>query len=113
MPRPRKQLSPPRSAVSRSRPVKAVTPRSSRPSSAVMPRAAGTRILVIGNRSAQRTRLAQTVSPELDRNLHRIHIGGLRGKYIGETEKNLGRLFDDAEASGGILFFDEADALFG
>ena len=34
-------------------------------------------------------------------------------KYIGETEKNLGRLFEAAEAGGAVLFFDEADALFG
>src|SRR2546422_1504473 len=34
-------------------------------------------------------------------------------KYIGETEKNLAQLFDEAQASGALLFFDEADALFG
>src|SRR5208337_1976695 len=40
-------------------------------------------------------------------------LSGAPGKYIGETEKNLHRIFDEAQASNAILFFDEADALFG
>ena len=45
--------------------------------------------------------------------LYRIDLSNVVSKYIGETEKNLRRVFDAAEQGGGILFFDEADALFG
>jgi len=45
--------------------------------------------------------------------LYRIDLSSVVSKYIGETEKNLRRLFDAAESGGVILFFDEADALFG
>jgi len=45
--------------------------------------------------------------------LFRVDLGTVVSKYIGETEKNLSALFDLAERSGWILFFDEADALFG
>ena len=75
--------------------------------------APGTRILVIAETSAQRGRLARNVAAELKRDLHRVDLGQLAGKYIGETEKNLRALFNSAEAKGGVLFFDEADALFG
>ena len=47
------------------------------------------------------------------REVHRVDLSLVVSKYIGETEKNLGRLFDAAEREGWILFFDEADALFG
>ncbi|NIV72278.1 MAG: AAA family ATPase, partial [Calditrichae bacterium] len=45
--------------------------------------------------------------------LYKIDISAVVSKYIGETEKNLNRIFDEAEHSNAILFFDEADALFG
>jgi SpoVK/Ycf46/Vps4 family AAA+-type ATPase len=45
--------------------------------------------------------------------LYRIDLSDVLTKYIGETEKNLDRIFDDFQGSDGILFFDEADALFG
>ncbi len=51
------------------------------------------------------------MSCELD--LYRIDLASMVSKYIGETEKNLRRVFDAAEDSGAILLFDEADALFG
>jgi len=47
------------------------------------------------------------------RQVHRVDLSLVASKYIGETEKNLSRLFDAAEREGHILFFDEADALFG
>ena len=47
------------------------------------------------------------------RNLFRVDLAKVVSKYIGETEKNLGRMFDGAERSGSVLFFDEADALLG
>ena len=50
---------------------------------------------------------------QLDLDLYRIDLSSVVSKYIGETEKNLRRVFDAAEDSGAILLFDEADALFG
>ena len=50
---------------------------------------------------------------ELGLDLYRIDLAATVSKYIGETEKNLRRVFDAAEASGAVLLFDEADALFG
>src|SRR5262249_29024919 len=45
--------------------------------------------------------------------LYRVDLSRVVSKWIGETEKHLSRLFDEAQASGAVLFFDEADALFG
>jgi SpoVK/Ycf46/Vps4 family AAA+-type ATPase len=56
---------------------------------------------------------AEVIANELHLNLYRIDLSAVVRKYIGETEKNLRRLFDAAEDGGAILFFDEADALFG
>jgi SpoVK/Ycf46/Vps4 family AAA+-type ATPase len=53
------------------------------------------------------------IANALHLNLYRIDLSAVVSKYIGETEKNLRRLFDAAEDGGAILFFDEADALFG
>jgi vesicle-fusing ATPase len=68
---------------------------------------------VIAETSAQRGRLARGVAAELKRDLHRVDLGQITSKYSGETEKNLRALFNSAEAKEGVLFFDEADALFG
>ncbi len=46
-------------------------------------------------------------------NLYRVDLAAVQSKYLGETEKELARLFDAAERSDAVLFFDEADALFG
>ena len=54
---------------------------------------------------------AQAMVQELDRGMYRVDLSAVVSKYIGETEKNLSRVFDQAE--GGLLLFDEADALFG
>jgi SpoVK/Ycf46/Vps4 family AAA+-type ATPase len=56
---------------------------------------------------------AEVIANNLRLDLHRIDLSTVVDKYIGETEKNLRRLFDAAESGGAILFFDEADALFG
>jgi SpoVK/Ycf46/Vps4 family AAA+-type ATPase len=56
---------------------------------------------------------AEVIANALRLNLYRIDLSAVVSKYIGETEKNLQRLFDSAENGGAILFFDEADALFG
>jgi SpoVK/Ycf46/Vps4 family AAA+-type ATPase len=56
---------------------------------------------------------AEVLARELRLDLYRIDLSAVVSKYIGETEKNLRRVFDAAEAGGAILLFDEADALFG
>ena len=56
---------------------------------------------------------AEVIANDLRLELYRIDLSAVVSKYIGETEKNLRRLFDAAEQGGAILFFDEADALFG
>jgi SpoVK/Ycf46/Vps4 family AAA+-type ATPase len=56
---------------------------------------------------------AEVLAHELRLDLYRIDLSQVVSKYIGETEKNLRKVFDAAEAGGAILLFDEADALFG
>jgi SpoVK/Ycf46/Vps4 family AAA+-type ATPase len=56
---------------------------------------------------------AEVMAAELGLDLYKIDLSTVISKYIGETEKNLERIFNEAEASNAILFFDEADALFG
>ncbi len=56
---------------------------------------------------------AEVVANALHLDLFRIDLSAVVSKYIGETEKNLKRIFDAAEDGGAVLLFDEADALFG
>ena len=56
---------------------------------------------------------AEVLAGELGLDLYRIDLSQVVSKYIGETEKNLRRVFDAAETGGVVLLFDEADALFG
>jgi hypothetical protein len=56
---------------------------------------------------------AQTLARDLGKNLDRVDLSVVVSKYIGETEKNLRRVFAAAKGSGAVLFFDETDALFG
>ena len=56
---------------------------------------------------------AEVIANELRLDLYKIDLSGVVSKYIGETEKNLDRIFTAAEDANAILFFDEADALFG
>ena len=60
-----------------------------------------------------RRSLPEVIANELALDLFRVDLSRVVSKYIGETEKNLRRVFDAAEESGAILLFDEADALFG
>ncbi len=69
--------------------------------------------LFAGDSGTGKTMSAEVIANELQLNLYRIDLSAVVNKYIGETEKNLRRLFDAAEDGGAILFFDEADALFG
>ncbi|MEK6336870.1 MAG: ATP-binding protein [Acidobacteriota bacterium] len=78
-----------------------------------MNRGLGISALFAGDSGTGKTMAAEVVANELRLNLYRIDLSAVVSKYIGETEKNLRRLFDAAEDGGAILFFDEADALFG
>ncbi|MCL6590427.1 MAG: ATP-binding protein [Firmicutes bacterium] len=60
-----------------------------------------------------KTMAAEIIAGELQLELYKIDLSQVASKYIGETEKNLARIFSEAETSNAILFFDEADALFG
>jgi hypothetical protein len=70
-------------------------------------------VLLAGPSGTGKTMAAQVVARELDRSLLAVDLKRVVSKYIGETEKNLDAVFARAEASGAVLFFDEADALFG
>ncbi len=78
-----------------------------------MSRGLGISALFSGDSGTGKTMAAEVIANELRLNLYRIDLSAVVSKYIGETEKNLRRLFDAAECGGAILFFDEADALFG
>jgi hypothetical protein len=78
-----------------------------------MNRGLGITALFAGDSGTGKTLAAEVLANELRLNLYRIDLSAVVSKYIGETEKNLRRLFDAAEDGGAILFFDEADALFG
>jgi hypothetical protein len=78
-----------------------------------MNRGLGINALFAGQSGTGKTMAAEVMANDLRLNLYRIDLSAVVSKYIGETEKNLRRLFDAAEDGGAILFFDEADALFG
>jgi hypothetical protein len=76
-------------------------------------RGRGVSALFTGPPGTGKTMAAEIMAGELRLDLYRIDLASVVSKYIGETEKNLKRVFDAAERGGAILFFDEADALFG
>jgi hypothetical protein len=76
-------------------------------------RGLGISALFAGPSGTGKTMAAEVLANELHLDLYRIDLSSVVSKYIGETEKNLRRVFDAAEESGAILLFDEADALFG
>ena len=78
-----------------------------------MNRGFGISALFAGESGTGKTMAAEVIANDLQLNLYRIDLSAVVSKYIGETEKNLRRVFDAAERGGAILFFDEADALFG
>ena len=78
-----------------------------------MNRGFGISALFSGESGTGKTMAAEVIANDLQLNLYRIDLSSVVSKYIGETEKNLRKLFDAAERGGAILFFDEADALFG
>ncbi|MBO3457564.1 ATP-binding protein [Aetokthonos hydrillicola Thurmond2011] len=73
----------------------------------------GISALFAGMSGTGKTMAAEVLAHQLQLDLYRIDLSSVVSKYIGETEKNLRRVFDAAEAGGAILLFDEADALFG
>lgn len=73
----------------------------------------GLNILFAGPSGTGKTMAASIIAGELGLDLYKIDLSSVISKFIGETEKNLGRIFAEAETSNAILFFDEADALFG
>ena len=73
----------------------------------------GLNIFFTGPSGTGKTMAAEVMANELKLDLYKIDLSTVVSKYIGETEKNLSKIFQEAETSNSILFFDEADALFG
>lgn len=71
------------------------------------------RALFVGTKSAGTTLAASWICRSIGVPLYRVDLSSVTNKYIGETEKNLNRVFEEASESEVVLFFDEADALFG
>jgi ATPase family associated with various cellular activities (AAA) len=76
-------------------------------------RTQGLKVLFAGDSGTGKTMAAQVLAAQLGLEIFRVDLATVVSKYIGETEKNLDRIFGAAEGSNAILFFDEADALFG
>jgi hypothetical protein len=76
-------------------------------------RGRGLNVLFSGTSGTGKTMAAEVIAGDLGLDIFQIDLATVVSKYIGETEKNLKRIFDEAEASNAVLFFDEADALFG
>ncbi len=76
-------------------------------------RGLGISALFHGTSGTGKTMAAEVLAGMLNLSLYRIDLSSVVSKYIGETEKNLGRIFNAVEGGGAVLLFDEADALFG
>ncbi len=70
-------------------------------------------LVLSGSTALRRRKSAETLAASLEIELFRVDLSAVVSQYIGETEKNLNDVFDKAETSGAILFFDEVDGLFG
>lgn len=79
----------------------------------VMPYGRGLSVLFAGPSGTGKTMSAQVIAKELGMEMYKLQISQVVSKYIGETEKNLKAVFDEAKKCNCILFFDECDALFG
>ncbi|MBC8954024.1 ATP-binding protein [Xenorhabdus sp. PB62.4] len=73
----------------------------------------GVSVLFYGDSGTGKTMAAEVIANCIGVDLIKVDLSNVVNKYIGETEKNLSRIFDLAEQDAGVLFFDEADALFG
>ena len=78
-----------------------------------MPLGRGLNVLLIGAPGTGKTMAAEIIAAEIGLDLYRLDLSCLVSKYIGETEKNLSQVFQEAERSNAVLLFDEADAIFG
>ncbi|MBS1911271.1 MAG: ATP-binding protein [Bacteroidetes bacterium] len=76
-------------------------------------RGLGTGALFAGPSGTGKTLAAEVIANDLGLDLYHIDLSQVVSKYIGETEKNLRKIFDAAEEGGAVLLFDEADSLFG
>lgn len=76
-------------------------------------RGLGISVLFEGRPGTGKTMAAEALAASARLDLYRVDLSQVVSKYIGETEKNLGRIFDAAEAGGAVLLFDEAEAIFG
>ncbi|MBI4000369.1 MAG: AAA family ATPase [Nitrospira defluvii] len=95
-----------KAVTKKSAPVRrATTTRVKRPSVSV--------VVLSGSTPLRRSKAAELVAEELQLDLAKVNLSSVVSRYVGETEKNINRVFDEAERSGSILFFDGADALFG
>jgi SpoVK/Ycf46/Vps4 family AAA+-type ATPase len=103
----------PAEVVSELKQVSSQAKQSSRASSREPNKAKGLIVLFSGPGGTRKIRAAEAIAGELRLDLYRIDLSALARKYMGETEKILGRLFDTTEATKSVLLFDEADALFG
>jgi hypothetical protein len=73
----------------------------------------GISALFAGQSGTGKTMAAEVIAGDLGLHLYTVDLATVVDKYIGETEKNLEKIFSEAEAASAVLFFDEADALFG
>jgi AAA+ superfamily predicted ATPase len=78
-----------------------------------LPRAGGLLVMFTGSSGTGKTMAAELLAQEQGVDLYRVDLAEVVSKYIGDTEKNLRRVFQEAEDANAIVFFDEADALFG
>ena len=69
--------------------------------------------LFTGSSGTGKTMAATSLAGRVRRDLYKVDLASIVSKYVGETEKNLSRVFADAQDANAVLFFDEADALFG
>jgi SpoVK/Ycf46/Vps4 family AAA+-type ATPase len=76
-------------------------------------RGKGSTVLFSGPTGTGKTMAAEIIAGELNLDMYKVNLSLVVSKYIGETEKNLNKIFKDAEDGNAVLFFDEADALFG
>ncbi|MCC6967994.1 MAG: ATP-binding protein [Nitrospira sp.] len=95
-----------KAAAKKQAPARRATPTRARTSSVAV-------VVLSGSTPLRRNKAAELVAEELQLDLSKVNLSSVVSQRVGETEKNINRVFDDAERSGSILFFDEADALFG
>ncbi len=77
------------------------------------PRGTGAKALFFGRSGTGKTMAAECIARGLGMDLFKVDLSSVVSKWVGETEKNLGAIFDRAEEAQAVLLFDEADALFG